>query len=558
MAFHLGTALGDQPLLLVELLGLLGETCGTGIDHPGLLIDFGLAAIQTSFAVGQGAFHLANLGLPVDELLAKAGDGQAMLLACPLEIEKMTANLLGLSLALQPGRFQGVVFLTGESVDLGQVLAEPFPRLGEPGQGRVCLLFQLGELPLQLQHLPTGRRQLGLAPLNHFLDLHSLAPRQCPLLAQALSLGSDGPPHLLQLVAGDFEPLLPGFEVVPGRVDRLLTLGKLLGGGLLLLFEIDAAGIDLGLPGFEGRPGFVEQPGLLGGGAVAGGQFLGPAVQLILQSLPRLLRPRQRRFPLRQCLPLRFDPGLLLRRLGDPRLGNGNLFTVLGGQSIAVIKPLLQLGFLGGKAVLLLAHPGDRLVEQGAALLETAKLLVVHEPFAVELGPLPPAFLDPLLEIGFLGLEAGSLGGEQLRFLADLFPHSLEPGTEARQHGLLSLDGGAAPRQLGSALFQLGILPGNPLGLGTETNMGFVEVASLLFQLGNVAGQPLRPSGQLLRLLVELLLPVVEAGSQPIEPDQVGPVLLLVAVERLPILDQLLLLGLQLGPKPIAFLGLLR
>ena len=95
MAFHLDPAFADLLLLVIELFGLPCELFGDDADLPGAFLDLGRAATQVGLALGQGASHLSDLPLPVDDLLAEGGDRQAMLVARPIQSCVLLAHLLG-------------------------------------------------------------------------------------------------------------------------------------------------------------------------------------------------------------------------------------------------------------------------------------------------------------------------------------------------------------------------------------------------------------------------------------------------------------------------------
>src|SRR5206468_12994283 len=56
MADHFFSLLGDDTLLLLNMLGLLSQTGGGGVDLPDLLVHLGLPSFQACLAMRQGSF----------------------------------------------------------------------------------------------------------------------------------------------------------------------------------------------------------------------------------------------------------------------------------------------------------------------------------------------------------------------------------------------------------------------------------------------------------------------------------------------------------------------
>src|SRR5207248_4786045 len=79
MAVDFLAPLGNDPLLLFELLGLLREALRRRGDLLSLLLDLGLAPLQARLIAGQGELQLTELSLPVEQLLAESGNRQAVL-----------------------------------------------------------------------------------------------------------------------------------------------------------------------------------------------------------------------------------------------------------------------------------------------------------------------------------------------------------------------------------------------------------------------------------------------------------------------------------------------
>src|SRR5262249_44930727 len=78
MAVDLLAALGDAALPLLALLGLLRQALRRRGALLGLLLDLGLAPLQPRLVAGERQLQLAELSLPVDQLLAESSNGEAV------------------------------------------------------------------------------------------------------------------------------------------------------------------------------------------------------------------------------------------------------------------------------------------------------------------------------------------------------------------------------------------------------------------------------------------------------------------------------------------------
>src|SRR5689334_5781628 len=85
MPLNFLTALHDDTLLGLELFRLLGQPGRRGIDLAGLLVHLGLASFQACLAVSQRTPQLGELALPLDELLTKGCNSEAMLFTVPVQ-----------------------------------------------------------------------------------------------------------------------------------------------------------------------------------------------------------------------------------------------------------------------------------------------------------------------------------------------------------------------------------------------------------------------------------------------------------------------------------------
>ena len=101
-------------------------------------------------------------------------------------------------------------------------------------------------------------------------------------------------------------------------------------------------------------------------------------------------------------------------------LDESGLLGVHSVAGIALTEPAVQLRLLRPELRLQLAHPCDRLIHDGASLLEQARLLLVGLSLLGHFGQRLLGFLQPLLDFNLCCLLAGPLFGELLRLLLKL------------------------------------------------------------------------------------------------------------------------------------------
>lgn len=547
MAFHLGAAFADLALFHVELGGLEGEAFGVGADGAGAGIDLGLPLFEAGFALGQGLLHFRDLRLPVDELLPEGGDGEAVLVARAVQAGELLADLVGLRLDLTAQRFERLVFLTSVSVDFGEVLAEPATGLGELVGGCVGLPLQFGQLLPKLEQFAGGGRRVSAGLLHRLRRGEPVHLERVPVGTQRLALGGHGPAHLLELARRFLQALILNGQLGLARLQSPRLLGQLLGAFRPGAFEFRGLGGQLGLPGLERghRVGVLGR--LLGQGLLPGGQLLGPAAELLLQRRSCLFGPVQGRAALAEPLPLGVELLAQLGELAGPRLDQRGLLSVPGVARVAVGQPALQFRLFAGEPVLELAHTGDRRFQGGAALVELPALLLVYAPLVVDLGLDALGLVRTVLQVGFGGFLPRALFREQLGLVTDLLAHPFQPRAQGGEHGLLTFRRGGALGQLGALLVERRLAAGQFFRFGTQADVGLVEVPGLRFQLGEVCGQRAGATFHLALPVVQLLLPLVQPGGQPVEPDEVRLVLGLALFEGRALPGELPVARLQLG-----------
>ena len=129
MAIHLAAPLGDEAFLLLQLLGLLGQPRRHVGDLLRLLVDLAGPAFQPRLVQVQRLLELGEPALPLDDLLAKGGDRQAMLVARHVQIQFLLPHALDLGLKIAAHQLQVVAALADVAVDLSQMFAQLLARL---------------------------------------------------------------------------------------------------------------------------------------------------------------------------------------------------------------------------------------------------------------------------------------------------------------------------------------------------------------------------------------------------------------------------------------------
>src|SRR5262249_39591612 len=155
--------------------------------------------------------------------------------------------------------------------------------------------------------------------------------------------------------------------------------------------------------------------------------------------------------------------------------------------------------------------------------------------------------------LGLGGVLAQALLGEGLLLAAVLLAQPLQPAAQGGEHGLLALQGGAAPGQLGAVRLPLALLPGRLLLALLPARVPAGELAGVLLQLARGPLEGLEAAVHLQGVALELLLALLQGGGQPIQAHQVGLVLGLALAQGLALL---LVFLVTLGPVRLAAGGL--
>jgi hypothetical protein len=280
-----------------------------GVDLLDFLLDLGVATLQPGLVLGEGPLHLGDLALPIDELLAEGGHGQAMLVLPAPQGLFLLLEPIDVELDAGPQPFQLVLALADILVNLGQVIAELSASLGQAVEPGADAQLDLGELFEQAGRLAPHRLELGPLPTQPFQGLLLLAMEAVLGVVQG------------QRFAGELLGL-GAVRLFAPRLGRLLTIEVGRPSPQLVLKRRQA--LD-GIPLIRFRPGPVFDKirgrlllrlGFVVEGLLADGELLGTAAQLLLQSLASRFAFRQGDGSLAQGLTLRIDT---LLRFGELR-----------------------------------------------------------------------------------------------------------------------------------------------------------------------------------------------------------------------------------------------
>ena len=177
MAIDFAAADRHAPMLLLQPFGLGGQASGDRLDLLGLLLDLGLTAIELHLAGLQDLAHLADLPLPLDELMTKCGHGQAMFVPGGVQAELLLTDA---------GRFGGdflacglelIAALAGVGVDLGQMLPQLLAGPQQPFHADTGAVLEFGELLGQLDCVRApGRLEGFLGAQGGFFAGQSASP----------------------------------------------------------------------------------------------------------------------------------------------------------------------------------------------------------------------------------------------------------------------------------------------------------------------------------------------------------------------------------------------
>ena len=255
MPVHFRPPFGHLTFLFLQLLGLPLQPGRGGRDLLGLFLDLGLPALQLGRAVQQRLLHFADAALPVDQLLAEGGHGQAMFVAGHVQGEFLLAHALGLGLDVLTGGFEVVAALAGVAVDLGQMLAQLLARPQQPVHADGRPRLQVRQPADQLQRLGAGRLELAPRPLRRLVRRLSFHLEGDPFRRERLPLAAHGIAGLFQMLG-----LRPLRFLVLGQVVRQpVQLGGAV--GQLLAQRLQFGRLTLVLQ--DGRLRLLLRPGRL-------------------------------------------------------------------------------------------------------------------------------------------------------------------------------------------------------------------------------------------------------------------------------------------------------
>ena len=328
-----------------QLFHAPGEVEGGGVRFLRGGCQFRLLEVDARFAVPHRRFQFVDAGLPIVQLLAELGDGQAVLPARHFQRLLSTTDVFAVLAELLPQSFERLPALFGIAVQLGELAAQHVPRGEQFVEQDSRMLLEFGcslQQPLRLaarflaegrdlvpfrQGFFEGQRPLGLPFLAGGVEFLATPGHALADFAQAGDLALESSLTLGHrrgsLVKRFFAPL----EIGPGRIPRPLDLALL----LLKLRVERLQGLSVGGE-LQGRVVHVLCPLP---------QVVGAPAQLLLELPPGRIRIRLRALALADRPPVGFQSRLQVEDLRHFRLQDRGL---LGHVRTAGIE-LLAVGF---------------------------------------------------------------------------------------------------------------------------------------------------------------------------------------------------------------------
>src|SRR5262249_9404414 len=393
---------------------------------------------------------------------------------------------------------------------------------GKPLRGRLGPLRQFRQHLPQSLHLVPRCLGLGSRLLQREDRLSLLGLQPATIGDQGRALGLQSLPGLVQFLDVGPQRLLATSQLLAALLQLRLASVQVAAECRQLLLALLANLVDLRPPGLELGTGRLVAAGLLVEGLLPLGQLLGAASQLLLERGEDLLGAGQHGSPLAKGLTICPQALLLLVQLGNSSLHQRGLFLLFGGGSLQFGAALLLLLRLGDQPLLGLTQLRDRRLQRGAALLELPVLLVAQPLLRMQLlskaTRLGKAFLN--LDLG--ALLAGALLAEGLFLAAVIVAEPLQAHAQGGEHRLLSFEGGVASGQLGASGLEVLLLLLVLLRLLRQPGVALVKLRRLLLQLARVPLKCLEAMIDFEGLLLQLALPLLQGGGQPVETDEVG------------------------------------
>src|SRR5579875_1013705 len=188
MAIDLTATFSNDLFLLVQLLGLLSQTCRSTGDLLGLFVDLASSPFQPRLIQLHRLPDLGQSTLPLDDLLAEGSHSQAMLIAGHMQIQFLLADALDLGLEITAQPFYIVAALAIVAMNLREMVAQLLARLSQAIQCRRRPRLQLWQLPDQFRDLLSACLHFGAEACGLILRLLPLHLKGDALCSQHLPL----------------------------------------------------------------------------------------------------------------------------------------------------------------------------------------------------------------------------------------------------------------------------------------------------------------------------------------------------------------------------------
>src|SRR5262249_24866850 len=230
-----------------------------------------------------------------------------------------------------------------------------------------------------------------------------------------------------------------------------------------------------------------------------------------------------------------------------PRQQEVGLLRLLGGGGLVLLALPAGLGLFLLQRRPRLAQLGHGRFHHRLALVVAVPLLLGQLAVGGGLGAQPVGLLKALPQVGLAGLLQGALVAQRLLLATHLLAYPLQLAAQRRQHCLLAFQGAGALLDLpGEGLLFLFLL-GQALGFGAQAVVPFVHLRRLVLQVAAVALHLLEALVDLQGAPFQLPLLLLDGRLDAVQAHQIGLVLLLRALQRLPALGQGGLALLQVG-----------
>ena len=324
--FHLAAPGRHLALLFFQHLGLLRKPGRVGIHLPGLFVHLGAAPLQPGLALAQRPLHFDDLRLPVDDVLAESGDGQAMFVPSPGAVPGPADGLAPPRSARRPAMLPGLPGLAGRSRavrrgarasgrEIGRAArrpprhAVPAPAIADGGPVASCRVMAMA-LRDSSTTCSTVRCSTSWRPRSSARTLRSAA--------------------MVRPISWSFCRDISSFWFQPSSAACWASSSLLRAvsrSSICCRSRCNSSPLRLhgGHLGLEAGDCLFLAMGLLGQQPLPGRQFFRSPMQLFLQRRTHLLRPCQVDLAFLERLAVAFHPRLQFGELGGTHLEDGFL-----------------------------------------------------------------------------------------------------------------------------------------------------------------------------------------------------------------------------------------